>query len=316
MYAMPGVVTTAVHYHSPLPLGSKLHKQRSLHCIWTSPLKNTEGTEMLDFLKHWIFALLAAEMNFWACLFSGAGQGPDAQVWKSGLYTTPEGREGQTAHWCSLCFSSGPWQMKLCLGKFSAALTLPSVLTRWRSRKKKKRPSKRKKKEKMSTSSSCFQVVCSMATGGRLTGHLVFAFMLQSRRRQPRPRHIEIETKTLYIKEQQQQNWTNEQNLWFSNSSENHQACLFKQSWWEEGFYMKQAGGVTGVDIISVSVTGVGPRTQQLDEVLPPRPPNPTPWISGSAPAAGSTRTSSRNTQWWDEIYMNCDNIPMRVISI
>lgn len=38
---------------------------------------------------------------------------------------------------------------------------------------------------------------------------------------------------------------------------------------------MKQAGGVTGVDIISVSVTGVGPRTQQLDEVLPPLTPPP-----------------------------------------
>lgn len=46
---------------------------------------------MVDFVKHYIFALLAAEMNFWACLLSGAGQGPDAQVWKSGLYTTPEG---------------------------------------------------------------------------------------------------------------------------------------------------------------------------------------------------------------------------------
>lgn len=82
----------------------------------------------------------------------------------------------------------------------------PDSLAKQKKRERKKGHRKEKKKEKMSTSSSsCFQVVCSMATGGRLTGHLVFAFVLQSRRRQPRPGHIEIETKTLYIKEQQQQ---------------------------------------------------------------------------------------------------------------
>lgn len=62
---------------------------------------------MLEFPRHWSFALVAVERNFWACLFSGAAQGPDAQVWQSWLHHAQR-QEGQTAHWCSLCFSSGP----------------------------------------------------------------------------------------------------------------------------------------------------------------------------------------------------------------
>lgn len=60
-------------------------------------------------------------------LFSGAAQGTDAHVQQSWLQHSHR-LEGQTPHWCSFCSSSGPWQMKLCSGKFSAALPLPSVL--------------------------------------------------------------------------------------------------------------------------------------------------------------------------------------------
>lgn len=71
--------------------------------------------------------LLAIERNFWVSLFSGAAQGTDAHVQQNWLHHSHR-LEGQTPHWCSFCSSSGPWQMKLCSGKFSAALTLPSVL--------------------------------------------------------------------------------------------------------------------------------------------------------------------------------------------
>lgn len=55
--------------------------------------------------------------------------------------------------------------MKLCLGKFSAAMTLPSVPARWRSRKKKDHQ-KKKKEESMSTSSLCFQTAGHKGAGG------------------------------------------------------------------------------------------------------------------------------------------------------
>lgn len=70
----------------------------------------------------WRVALLAVEGNFGVSLFSGAAPATDAHVQQSWLQSCP-GLEGQTPRWCSFCFSSGLGQMKVCSGKFSAALT-------------------------------------------------------------------------------------------------------------------------------------------------------------------------------------------------
>lgn len=97
--------------------------------------------------EHCVLALLAVGGNFRVSLLSGAAQGADAHAEKSWLHRSHR-LEGQTPHWCSFCFSSGPRQMRLCSGKFSAALTLPSVLVHLQcTDEEEKELSKRKKSD-------------------------------------------------------------------------------------------------------------------------------------------------------------------------
>lgn len=103
--------------------------------------------QKLERPEHCVLALLAVGGNFRVSLLSGAAQGADAHAEKSWLHRSHR-LEGQTPHWCSFCFSSGPRQMRLCSGKFSAALTLPSVLVHPQcSDEEEKELSKRKKSD-------------------------------------------------------------------------------------------------------------------------------------------------------------------------